>query len=39
VRGGKLSAVQFLVGQGMKASKGSADPKALMEAFQKHLQP
>lgn len=38
VRGGKLSAIQFLVGQGMKASKGSADPKALMESFQKHLQ-
>lgn len=38
VRGGKLSALQFLVGQGMKASKGSADPKALMETFQRHLQ-
>lgn len=30
---GKDAALQFLVGQGMKASRGSADPAGLREAF------
>lgn len=37
VRAGKESALQFLVGQGMKASRGSADPKALLDLFKKHV--
>jgi aspartyl-tRNA(Asn)/glutamyl-tRNA(Gln) amidotransferase subunit B len=37
VRSGKDSALQFLVGQGMKASKGSADPKALMALFKERI--
>lgn len=32
-KGGKQSAMQFLIGQGMKESKGSANPAALREAF------
>lgn len=36
-RGGKEAALQFLVGQGMKATKGAADPNALKELFQKKL--
>lgn len=36
-RAGKESALQFLVGQGMKASNGSANPQALKEAIQKIL--
>ena len=34
-RGGKEASLQFLVGQGMKASKGSANPNALREAIKK----
>ena len=30
-KGGKLSAIQFLVGQGMKATNGSANPETLKE--------
>lgn len=36
-RAGKENAVQFLVGQGMKASKGSANPGVLRELFLKEL--
>ncbi len=36
-RAGKGAALQFLVGQGMKESKGSANPQALKEAIQKIL--
>jgi aspartyl-tRNA(Asn)/glutamyl-tRNA(Gln) amidotransferase subunit B len=36
-KGGKLSALQFLVGQGMKESKGSANPQILKELFEKSL--
>lgn len=35
--GGKDAAMQFLVGQGMKASKGSADPGALRDVFSRLL--
>lgn len=34
-KGGKTASLQYLVGQGMKASKGSANPKVLGELFQK----
>ncbi len=36
-KAGKEAAMQFLVGQGMKESKGSANPAALKEAFVKLL--
>ena len=36
-RGGKQSALQFLVGQGMKLTKGSADPQVLNELLRKVL--
>jgi len=36
-RAGKESALQFLVGQGMKLSKGSANPKVLIELIRKQL--
>lgn len=36
-KAGKEAALQFLVGQGMKRSRGSADPEALREAFRKAL--
>ncbi len=36
-KAGKVSVLQFLVGQGMKASYGSANPQALREAIQKIL--
>ena len=36
-KAGKEAAMQFLVGQGMKESKGSANPGALKEAIQKIL--
>lgn len=36
-RGGKESALMFLVGQGMKASQGSANPTALAALFKKVL--
>ncbi|OGZ05857.1 MAG: glutaminyl-tRNA synthase (glutamine-hydrolyzing) subunit B [Candidatus Lloydbacteria bacterium RIFCSPHIGHO2_01_FULL_49_22] len=34
-KGGKTASLQYIVGQGMKASKGSANPKVLGELFQK----
>lgn len=36
-KAGKEAALQFLVGQGMKASRGSANPQALREAIQRIL--
>ena len=36
-KSGKVTAVQFLVGQAMKVSKGSANPKVLLELFKKTL--
>ena len=36
-KAGKEAAMQFLVGQGMRLSKGSANPQALKEAIQKIL--
>lgn len=36
-KAGKEASLQFLVGQGMKASKGSANPKLLTEIFRKLL--
>ena len=36
-RAGKEAALQFLVGQGMKATKGSANPQVLREVFVKLL--
>jgi aspartyl-tRNA(Asn)/glutamyl-tRNA(Gln) amidotransferase subunit B len=36
-RGGKASALQFLVGQGMKLSKGTANPTLLAEILQEQL--
>lgn len=36
-KAGKESALQFFVGQGMKASRGSADPGALAELFREKL--
>ena len=35
---GKSAALQFLIGQGMKLSKGSANPEVLKEVFLKELQ-
>ena len=37
-KAGKESALQFLVGQGMKLSKGSANPKLLIELFKAHIK-
>ncbi len=37
-KGGKESALQFLVGQGMKASKGSANPSLLLELLKKNIK-
>lgn len=36
-KGGKENLLQFFVGQGMKASKGSANPALLQELFKKEL--
>lgn len=36
-KSGKEAAMQFLIGQGMKESKGSANPGALRAAIQKNL--
>lgn len=36
-KAGKTASLQFLVGQGMKASKGSANPQVLGEVFKKML--
>lgn len=37
-KGGKAASLQFLIGQGMKESKGSANPAVLAEEFKKLLQ-
>lgn len=37
-RAGKSAALQFLVGQGMKESKGAANPTVLRELFEKALK-
>ncbi len=36
-KGGKHASLQFLIGQGMKLSKGSANPQVLTELFKKAL--
>ncbi len=36
-KGGKEAALQFLVGQGMKLSKGSANPATLADLFKSRL--
>ncbi|MDO8575556.1 MAG: Asp-tRNA(Asn)/Glu-tRNA(Gln) amidotransferase subunit GatB [bacterium] len=36
-KSGKESVLQFLIGQGMKATKGSANPEILMKIFKKLL--
>jgi len=36
-KAGKVASVQFLVGQGMKASKGSANPQVLRNIFEEEL--
>lgn len=36
-RAGKTASIMFLVGQGMKASKGSANPQALKKIFESEL--
>ena len=36
-KGGKAASLQFLIGQGMKLSKGSANPQVLGELFRKLL--
>ncbi|MEK7586629.1 MAG: Asp-tRNA(Asn)/Glu-tRNA(Gln) amidotransferase subunit GatB, partial [Patescibacteria group bacterium] len=36
-KAGKVVALQFLIGQGMKVSKGSANPKVLETLFKKRL--
>ena len=37
-KGGKQEALQFLLGQGMKLTKGAADPNVLRELLVRHLQ-
>lgn len=37
-KAGKETAIQFFVGQGMKATRGSANPTILLEAFKKALE-
>ncbi|NTV22431.1 MAG: Asp-tRNA(Asn)/Glu-tRNA(Gln) amidotransferase subunit GatB [Candidatus Yonathbacteria bacterium] len=37
-RAGKIASLQFLIGQGMKASKGSANPSVLKELFEEKLK-
>lgn len=37
-KAGKIALLQFLVGQGMKASKGSANPQVLAELFKEALK-
>lgn len=36
-KSGKKTAIQFLIGQGMKASKGAANPAVMKEIFEKIL--
>jgi aspartyl-tRNA(Asn)/glutamyl-tRNA(Gln) amidotransferase subunit B len=37
-KNGKESAIQFFVGQGMKATRGSANPQILKSIFERHLK-
>jgi aspartyl-tRNA(Asn)/glutamyl-tRNA(Gln) amidotransferase subunit B len=37
-RAGKVASLQFLIGQGMKASKGSANPNVLKTLFEEKLK-
>jgi aspartyl-tRNA(Asn)/glutamyl-tRNA(Gln) amidotransferase subunit B len=37
-KGGKASSLQFLIGQGMKATKGSANPEILRQTFEELLR-
>ena len=37
-RAGKETSIMFLVGQGMKASKGSANPQVLKKLFEGELK-
>jgi aspartyl-tRNA(Asn)/glutamyl-tRNA(Gln) amidotransferase subunit B len=37
-KGGKEASLQFLVGQGMRASRGSANPQVLTELFKEALK-
>lgn len=37
VRAGKEAALQYLIGQGMKATRGSADPEALLKLLRQKL--
>lgn len=37
LRSGKETVLQFLVGQGMRATRGSADPAALAQLFKKQI--
>jgi aspartyl-tRNA(Asn)/glutamyl-tRNA(Gln) amidotransferase subunit B len=37
-KAGKETAIQFFVGQGMKATRGSANPAVLLEAFKEALK-
>lgn len=36
-KGGKETSIQFLIGQGMKRTKGAANPQALKEIFEREL--
>jgi aspartyl-tRNA(Asn)/glutamyl-tRNA(Gln) amidotransferase subunit B len=36
-KAGKAASLQFLIGQGMKATKGSANPQVLMGVFKEIL--
>ena len=36
-KAGKTASIQFLIGQAMKVSKGSANPKLLLELFTQKL--
>ena len=38
IKGGNTSAVQFLIGQGMKYTKGSIDPSVLKKAIEKLIE-
>ena len=38
VKGGKVAALQFLVGQGMKLSRGAANPETLRALFESRIK-
>jgi aspartyl-tRNA(Asn)/glutamyl-tRNA(Gln) amidotransferase subunit B len=37
-KSGKETALQFLIGQGMKATKGSANPQVLKKLFEEVIK-